>query len=292
MSLDKKTKYRYDSYDWDEEQDIIRIMQRCQRNWDYTKQIPDEVVNRLLWVAANSPSKQHEAYYDVYYTTDRTVIADLYQHTWGNTQSRNPPANARNSQMNANMYMVFVTKQPPTMQNSSNSGLPLATDEPERYENAVVSVGIAMGLVMRTAIKNGLVTGCNKSNGNGPDHNNYWEKRLGIYEDACINNTKQILYGIGIGYPQENRPRWESDDLELCIGASNGHNLTAQLQENSYSLDNDSISENPPREVKIVNIAENKEAVDPHGAVHQLPETIEFAVHSSKPRNINVIEIK
>jgi hypothetical protein len=30
-----------------------------------------------------------------------------------------------------------------------------------------------------------------------------------------IEGTKRITYGLGIGYPQENKERWESDETEL-----------------------------------------------------------------------------
>ena len=45
------------------------------------------------------------------------------------------------------------------------------------------------------------------------------KKKLGIYEDIHIHKTKQMLYGLGIGFPQEGKPRNESDDYELVIGA-------------------------------------------------------------------------
>ena len=40
----------------------------------------------------NAPSKQHEAYYDIHYSTDRKVIEELYKWSWGYTHSGKPPA--------------------------------------------------------------------------------------------------------------------------------------------------------------------------------------------------------
>ena len=76
---------------------------------------------------------------------------------------------------------------------------------------------------MRAAAKMGYHTGANKSHGdlNG---NDFWEKRLGILDDVK-KGTKKIAYGLGVGRPQEGRPRWESDQTELAIGAGNGSNL-------------------------------------------------------------------
>ena len=59
-------------YDWDSERKILSKIQKCQRNWDHSKKLPGvfyEMVDELLYIAQNSPSKQHEGYYDVYYST-------------------------------------------------------------------------------------------------------------------------------------------------------------------------------------------------------------------------------
>ena len=281
-----------DNPHWEKEKEIILTTQRCQRNWDYTKTISEGLVNELVWIAQNAPSKQHEAYYDMYYTTDRAIILDLYQSTWGHTQTRNPPSNARNSQMNANMYMVFVCKQPPTVQNTDNDGSPSKKDSPARWENGIVSIGIALGLVMSHAARNGLVTGCNKSHSTGPDADYYWEKRLGIYDDVVKHKTKKILYGVGIGYPQDGKHRWESDDTELCIGAGNGYNLTGKHPEDLDFEEVNPYNNKKYRRCKIVDIRSNSYEVDPYGEIHSMPSMIESKPYSDKPRDIRCIKIK
>jgi len=291
MNLEQRLRWKYKRYQFDEEQEVILKMKKCQRNWDYSKTIPEDIVNQLLWIATNAPSKQFEAFYDVYYTTDRNVIEDLYRYAWGNTQARTPTSCIRNSAMNANMYMLFVCKQPPTMVCTDNNGSPSKKDSRGRWENGLVHVGIAMGLVMQAATRHGLSTGCNKSNSTGPDCNYYWEKKLGIYEDVVIKKTKKMLYGIGIGYPNEGRPRWESDDNEICIGAGNGHNLTALEETDPNFLEKNPITGETYRKTKIVNIKEHRTAVDPYGDIHEIPEKIEYTVHSTDFRDIKCIKI-
>ena len=66
---------------------------------------------------------------------------------------------------------------------------------------------------MRAAVKMGFSTGANKSH-NDLNGNDYWPKKLGILDDIKAG-TKEICYGLGIGYPQEERPRWESDETEI-----------------------------------------------------------------------------
>ena len=48
--------------DIDKEKDYIKTIQRCQRNWDLSKEIPQEHINHWLWIAQNAPSKRTEAY--------------------------------------------------------------------------------------------------------------------------------------------------------------------------------------------------------------------------------------
>ena len=129
---------KFMNYDRSKNMDIIRNMQKCQRNWDYSKKIWDEIVEYLLWIAENSPSKQWEAYYDVYWSADRKVIEELYKWSWGYTHSGKPPAAWRNPQMNANLFMLFVMKHPPTSRNNLNNGSVTPTDHPARWENGLV----------------------------------------------------------------------------------------------------------------------------------------------------------
>jgi nitroreductase len=272
----------------EKEKEYIKKIQQCQRNWDYSKEIPQEHIDYLLWVAQNAPSKQHEAYYDIYYAKDRKVIKELYNYTWGCTHSgrfnNKPPATWRNPQMNANLYILFVIKDPPTSQNSMNDGSPAPKNFGPRWENGICSVGIALGLVMRAAAELGYATGCNKSNSMGPDCDFYWERKLGIFDDV-INEKKKMLYGVGIGYPQKNKPRNESDDYELAIGSANGHNLTFHREDRD-------IRGWRFRKVKIVDIRASNKAKDPYGNIHDLPEKPIILTNTQHKREIKCIEIK
>lgn len=277
-------------YGWDEEMEIVRKIQKCQRNWDYEKSIHPEVIDYLLWHAENAPSKQWEAYYDVYWTADRDVIQECSRYTWGSTHNRVPPSTWRNAQANANLYILFVAKEPETQLNCHADGSLKSNKDPARWENSYVSIGIAMGLVMRAAAKLGLATGCNKSHGdiNG---NQFWEKKLGIV-DEVENGTKKIAYGIGIGYPQEDRPRWETDETELCIGAGNGSNLTTLDENDSDWQEKHPRTGKPLRKVKIIDINTCDEAVDPYGNTHKIPDESSIKINTMRKRQINVVEIK
>ena len=284
---DREVGIKHMFYDWNEEMDIIHKIQKCQRVWDHSKPMMEEVVDYLLWTAQNSPSKQHEAYYDIYWTADRKVLDELSKYTWGCTNNRVPPSTWQNSQMNANMYMLFVAKEPDTQLNCNADGTLKGNDVAARWENAYVSIGIAMGLVMRAAAKIGFSTGCNKSHNdiNGDD---FWEKKLGILEDVKAGK-KKITYGIGIGYPKEGVERWESDQTELAIGAGNGSNLATDL-----TLDKHPRTGKQFRKIKIVDITKHagEKIQDPNGDWHVIPEKADIKINTMRVRHINCTEIK
>lgn len=287
---DKRTETMDMFYDWTKERDIMYKIQKCQRNWDYEKfdkiqpVTKNEIITELLWVAENAPSKQHEGYYDLYYTVDRKVISDIYKYTWGNTSRREPPCNWRNAQANASIYILWVAKEPITMHNSNADGTLKQNTHHERWFNAYCSIGISLGLTMRAAAKMGFATGANK-NHNDLNGNDFWENKLGILDDVAAGE-KKIAYGLGIGYPQEGRDRWEMDETELMIGAANGSKITLTDQETHPRTGK------KMRKAKIVDISVIDKAVDPYGVEHNIPEEAKARVNSFRPSGINIIEIK
>jgi len=282
------------TYDWDKEREVLETMKQCQRNYHYKKwndmapNLKKHIISQLLYVATNSPSKQYESHYDVYWTADRKVIDEISKYTWGNTHRRKPPSTWRNTQANASMYILWVAKEPSTNLNCNADGTLKENSHHERWFNSYCSIGISVGLTMRTAVKMGLVTGANKSH-NDLNGNAFWEKRLGILDDVK-EDKKRITYGLGIGFPQEGRPRYESDDTELMIGASNGSKITTTEQETHP------ITGMKMRKAKIVDIKgkENTIVKDPYGVEHMLPEKPTFKINTSlhSLRNIKITEIK
>jgi len=299
MSIDedRMREYMETTYDWDKEHEVLDRMKKCQRNWHYKKfniknaNFKQLMIKELLYVAENSPSKQYESYFDVYYTADRKVIEEISKYTWGNTHRRQPPSNWRNSQANASIYILWVAKEPNTNLNSNSDGTLKKNTHHERWLNAYCSIGISIGLTMRAAVKMGFKTGANK-NHNDLNGNDFWEKRLGILDEVKAG-TKRVTYGLGIGYPQENKPRYESDDTELMIGASNGSRITLTGQETSPSQIKGGMQ---MRKASIVDIKgkENTIVKDPYDKEHLLPEKptskINTSLHSI--RDIKAIEIK
>ena len=288
--MDNEDRIKHMFYEWDEEKRLIEKIQKCQRNYDHKRwndhEIYGEIKDYLLWIAENSPSKQHEGYYDVFWTMDRKVIQEISRYTWGYTHRRNPPATWRNSQANASLYILWVAKEPYTQLNCNADGTLKSNKDKNRWQNAYCSIGISIALTMRAAAKMGFATGCNKSH-NDMNGDDYWPKKLGIFDDV-VAGTKEICYGLGVGYPQEGRPRWESDEEELLIGAGNGSKITTTGQEKHPRTGK------KMRKAKIVNLKTHggKQVEDPHGNVHNIPEKAEFKINSIRERKIKITEIK
>ena len=276
-------------YDWDNERKILNKIQKCQRNWDYDKwnnrEISPVMLDELLYIAQNSPSKQHEGYYDIYYSDDRKVIQEMSRYTWGYTHRRNPPATWRNSQANASAYILWVAKEPNSNLNCNADGTIKSNTDKNRWQNAYCSIGISIGLTMRAAAKMGLDTGCNKSH-NDLDGNDYWEKKLGILDDV-IAGKKQICYGMGVGYGREDKERWESDETELMIGAGNGSKITTTNQETHPRKGL------KMRQAKIVSLEEHggESVQDPYGNWQDIPKKAEFKINSFRNRDIKIVKI-
>ena len=289
--MDNEDKIKHMFYDWDGERKTMLDIQKCQRNWDHDKwfsieeQLRNEIIDELLWVAQNAPSKQHEGYYDVYYTADRKVIEEISRYTWGYTHSRNPPATWRNSQSNASLYILFVAKEPNSQLNCNADGTLKPNTDPNRWQNAYCSIGIAIGLTMRAAAKMGFDTGCNKSHNdlNGDD---YWPKKLGIMEEVA-NGTKEICYGLGVGFGKEGVERYISDETEIMIGAGNGSKITLTGQKTNPRTGK------KMRKAKIVSLIEHggKKVQDPYGNWHDIPKKAEFKINSFRNRDIKIIKI-
>ena len=155
------------------------------------EELRTQIVNELLWVATNSPSKQHEGYYDVYYTADRKVIEEISKYTWGYTHRRNPSATWRNSQANASVYFLFVAKEPNSQLNCNADGTLKVNSDKNRWQNAYCSIGIAIGLTMRARTKMGFETGCNKSHNdlNGDD----FDQKVRYYGRSCNAQKKYVM---------------------------------------------------------------------------------------------------
>lgn len=196
------------------EQEIKNISQkirRCQRNWQLDKSLPQQHIELLAEIAKHSPSKQDEAYFDVYVITQRSLIETLYNKSDGFTafEGGDKPENLvvyKNSQSRANAVFLWCPKDPATMRNyyqptdhlnnmndgeMKEFGTPKDPNEwTRKVENTYASIGVSMGCTSFAAGSLGYATGFNKSHGD-------FDKYIGI---------PQPRYSLGIGFPLEDKP--------------------------------------------------------------------------------------
>lgn len=149
--------------------DTILKSQHCQRNWDLTKEIPEEDIDVIVTAATQCPSKQNVAYYNIHVITNRDIIEEIHANTDGFTIQQNPYKSTTNTQVLANLLIVLetinidVTNKDDALRNDQTIELADGTLTPmsetilERDKN--VAIGIASGYINLTAALLGYYTG-------------------------------------------------------------------------------------------------------------------------------------
>ena len=198
--------------DLERERKAIDVARRCQRNWDYSKSVPEEHIEHWIYLATHAPSKQDESFFDLYVLTDREKIDYLYrEHSWGFTML--PEVKdwvSRNPQMSAPVMFIYNMKMnTDEIRNNEKDGSVRDPNAPSRWNNAYTSVGISSGIVAFSATNMGYNTGYGKNFGflENPDSQNVWGNILGIKKE---NN--KLVYSLGIGYGIEELEWNESVD--------------------------------------------------------------------------------
>lgn len=196
----------------------VEKIKRCQRNWDKTFVIPTEHIDHFVYLATNTPTKQHEAYFNLYVITNRQLLDELVEYTWGftfpinnDTPTSEVPSCTRNPQMAASAYLLWTAKFPETIRNYERDGTQKNNNHSNRRDNALTSIGISMGVVAFSAASLGYNTGFNK-NHTKPKHGNYWYNKLGI------TKKEEIAFGLGIGVGKKNYNWNDTDEHELLVG--------------------------------------------------------------------------
>jgi hypothetical protein len=252
----------------EEDKRVIDTIRRCQRNWDLSKEIPVEHIQHWKYIATHSPSKQDEGYYNVRIIKNRELIDQLKLHTWGQTvKVGNLKGVARNSQMAASVYILFTEKLSETQREIDIAGNPIALDDIVKTKNASVAAGIAGGLIAQSAASLGYCIGFN-SNHSEPE---IWHSLLRIRA-----SKEALMFGIGIGFPQENRPRNETDEQEFYIGGYPAKdNLMTGLP-------------NYPEGTEGTLIRLGPRSIMHNGKEHFLPSTLSYTTFSQLTKEIKV----
>ncbi len=144
--------------------------QHCQRNFDLTKRIPEEDMKIMMNAVTECPSKQNIAYYKVHFIEDRDLIEDIHSHTRGFVTNKHESGYETNTQVLANLLVLFERRLPDNLLDDDNVVRNEQTrhfektgqweDEELLTKDVHTSLGIAAGYLNLTASLLGYRTGC------------------------------------------------------------------------------------------------------------------------------------
>jgi nitroreductase len=149
---------------------IIRS-QHCQRNWDLSREIPEDDLNLLVTAGTQCPSKQNIAFYRLHFITNRHVIQEIHNNTKGFVVKLDPtPEYTTNTQTLANLLVVFEeyknlnnindwSRNDQTRAMTSNSDTFFQAKKTFEIDQNL-AVGVAAGYLNLTASMLGYATGC------------------------------------------------------------------------------------------------------------------------------------
>jgi nitroreductase len=185
---------------------VIRS-QHCQRNWDLSKEIPQEDLDLIIHAATQCPSKQNIAFYKVHFITNRELIEKVHSKTAGFTNYRTGELET-NSQTLANLLIAFEEEdylnrhttdkvfRNDEMLNLDTTGTLSESHQESLQRDQHMAIGIAAGYVNLTSSMLGYGTGCCAC-----------FNSIEIAELLGTKNPIKLL--MGVGFKDESRPRRE-----------------------------------------------------------------------------------
>lgn len=169
--------------------DAAKSANHCQRNWS-NRLVEEDIVQELIGVATNMPTKQNEEYYGLLVTTDPEFNHTTYMHSYAVLDDvMKLPFERRhltnyNTQLRAPLQFHYLVETGKKFQHGYLE------------QAGFFSIGISAGAVALAAASLGLKTGfcvC-------LDHKPIVE----IVNQEFNTTYNGIVLSIGIGYPEED----------------------------------------------------------------------------------------
>jgi len=183
--------------------ETIHESQKCQRNWDLNKQIPEEDKNLIIESATNCPSKQNLNYFKLHVIEDREKIKKIHENTKGfgpiysdyDSEKRVENAYDENRQEEGEMYTNPQVLGQLLLAFTKNEDTLLQREKDDDWtEDRSMAIGIAAGYVNVVATQLGYATGCCKCMDS---------KAV----EEVLGETPILL--MGVGYADKTRDRRE-----------------------------------------------------------------------------------
>ena len=191
--------------------ETIHESQKCQRNWDLNKQIPEEDKNLIIESATNSPSKQNLNYFKLHVIEDREMIEKIHDNTKGfgpiysdydselreeNSYDSDKEEEGQmytNPQVLGQMLLAFTKNEDTLLQRQKDD---------DWAEDRSMAIGIAAGYVNVVATQLGYSTGCCKC----------------MDSEAVkevLGETPILLMGVGIADKTRDRREHHTEDFKF-----------------------------------------------------------------------------
>ena len=168
----------------------IHKSQHCNRNWDLSKDIPQEDIDLIVESATQCPVKQNLNFYKTHVITNRDKIKKIHSHTQGFELNGKFETNP---QTLANLLLVFTKDHPKARRTKEEVKHGSKTNS--FHDDRLQATGIAVGYANLVSTMLGYETGCCKC--------------FDSDEVAKELNGEEPVLMMGIGYPDTNRSRLE-----------------------------------------------------------------------------------
>ncbi len=173
----------------------ITASQRCQRNWDLDKQVPEEDIKTMKISVTECSSKQNRVFYKAIFIQDREKIEAIHNATDGFVYNLETGASTTNPQTLANVVVAFVEDRDPSEPTRTTEEYNNGRIKGELKQDADIALGVGSGYLTLTANLLGYKTGCCQC---------FDRKIVG----DILGNEKPLLL-MGVGFPGKNRSRLE-----------------------------------------------------------------------------------
>jgi len=182
----------------------IHRSQHTQRNWDLSREIPQDDIDLIITSVTQCPSKQNVAHYKVHAITNREIIEQIHDHTRGFTTSYTPYTAETNSQVLANLLLVFEEVEV----NQTGDKVSHRSDETRMIKNGEITAEAAALLMRDRHMAVGIASG----------YCNVVSALLGYSTGCCacydgeaikkiLNLENEVILMMGVGFKNPNLHR-------------------------------------------------------------------------------------
>jgi len=183
---------------------VIRS-QHTQRNWDLSKEIPEEDIEILVHAISNCPSKQNFAFYNAHFITNRDIIEKVHSLSMGlgYNDENGERIECTNPQVLANLLVVFEEATPSKEYFGKLGQRDFSLVDLYKRDRDM-AIGIAAGYLNVTSSMLGYQTGCCACF----DFD-------AVQELLGLENKPILAMGVGIKDPNRQRREHHVDGVML-----------------------------------------------------------------------------